>query len=140
MKKNFSTARTSFVEEFVKCKRGYNWRFDFEEEIGADGGKRTVVRCQLLFKTVSDLKQIISPYPYDVGRRENASCEAIREAAGAVCLTGRENGVEIRECGSTTIIEEGINGEVVCGFAEDLAKINRVFVVMGRGDLGLRDV
>lgn len=131
---------TSFAEEFTVCKRGYNWRFDFVEEIGADGGKRTVVRCQLLFKTVSDLKQIISPYPYDVGRREDASCEAIREAAGAAYLTGRENGVEVRECGSTTIIEEGINGEVVCGFAEDLAKINRVFVVMGRGDLGLRDV
>ena len=131
---------TSFAEEFTVCKRGYNWRFDFVEEIGADGGKRTVVRCQLLFKTVSDLKQIISPYPYDVGRREDASCEAIREAAGAAYLTGRENGVAVRECGSTTIIEEGVDGEVVRGFAEDLAKINRVFVVMGRGDLGLRDV
>ena len=121
---------TSFTEEFTVCKLGFNWRFDFEEEPVADGGKRTVVRCQLLFKTASDLKQIISPYPYDAGRREDASCEAIREAAGAVYLTGRENGVEIRECGSTTIIEEGIDGEVVRGFADDLAKINRVIVVM----------
>lgn len=131
---------TRFSEEFTVCKLGYNWRFDFKEEIGADGGKCTVVSCQLLFKTDSDLKQIISPYPYDTGRREDSCCEAIREAVGSAYLTGRENGVEVRECGSTTIIEEGINGEVVCGFAEDLAKINRVFVVMGRGDLGLRDV
>lgn len=122
---------TSFTEEFTVCKRGYNWRFDFVEEIGADGGKRTVVRCQLLFKTVSDLKQIISPYPYDAGRREDASCEAIREAVGAACLTGRENGVEVCEDGSTTIIEEGVDGEVVRGFADDLAKINRVIVVIG---------
>ena len=121
---------TRFTEEIIVCKRGYNWRFDFVEEIGADGGKRTVVRCQLLFKTVSDLKQIISPYPYDAGRRENASCEAIREAVGAAYLTGRENGVAVRECGSTTIVEEGIDGEVARGFAEDLAKINRVIVVM----------
>ena len=128
---------TSFTEEFTACKRGYNWRFDFEEEIGADGGKRTVVCCQLLFKTVSDLKQIISPYPYDAGRREDASVEAIREAVGAAYLTGRENGVEVRECGSTTIIEEGIDGGVVRGFADDLAKINRVIVVMCRGNLGL---
>lgn len=128
---------TMFTEEFTKCKRGYNWRFDFEEEIGADGGKRTVVRCQLLFKTVSDLKQIISPYPYDAGRREDASCEAIREAVGAACLTGRENGVEVYEHGSTTIIEEGVDGEVVRGFADDLAKINRVIVAMCRGNLGL---
>ena len=128
---------TSFTEEFTVCKRGFNWRFDFEEEPVAEGGKRTVVRCQLLFKTVSDLKQIISPYPYDAGRRENASCEAIREAVGAAYLTGRENGVEVRECGSTTIIEEGIDGGVVRGFADDLAKINRVIVVMCRGNLGL---
>lgn len=121
---------TSFVEEFAVCKRGFNWRFDFEEEPVAEGGKRTVVRCQLLFKTVSDIKQIISPYPYDAGRREDASCEAIREAVGAAYLTGRENGVEVRECGSTTIIEEGIDGEVVRGFADDLARVNRVIVVM----------
>ena len=120
----------SFTKEFTVCKRGYNWRFDFAEEIGADGSRRTVVRCQLLFKTTSDLKQIISPYPYDAGRREDASCEAIREAVGAAYLTGRENGVEVRECGSTTIIEEGIGGEVVCGFADDLVKINRAIVVM----------
>ena len=121
---------TSFAEEFAVCKRGFNWRFDFEEEPVADGGKRTVVRCQLLLKTASDLKQIISPYPYDAGRREDASCEAIREAVGAAYLTGRENGVEVRECGSMTIVEEGIDGEVARGFAEDLAKINRVIVVM----------
>ena len=121
---------TSFAEEFAVCKRGFNWRFDFEEEPVAEGGKRTVVRCQLLLKTASDLKQIISPYPYDAGRRENASCEAIREAVGAAYLTGRENGVEVRECGSTMIIEEGIDGEVVRGFANDLARVNRVIVVM----------
>ena len=121
---------TSFAEEFAVCKRGFNWRFDFEEEPVAEGGKRTVVRCQLLLKTASDLKQIISPYPYDAGRREDASCEAIREAVGAAYLTGRENGVEVCECESTTIIEEGIDGEVVRGFADDLAKINRVIVVM----------
>ena len=126
----FVKGGTRFTEEFTACKRGYNWRFDFVEEIGADGGKRTVVRCQLLFKTVSDLKQIISPYPYDAGRREDASVEAIREAVGAAYLMGRENGVAVRECGSTTIIEEGIDGEVARGFAEDLAKINRVIVVM----------
>lgn len=120
---------TRFTEEFTACKRGYNWRFDFEEEIGADGNKRTVVRCQLLFKTVSDLKQIISPYPFGQ-RREDVCCEAIREAVGAAYLTGRENGVEVCECESTTIIEEGIDGEVVRGFADDLAKINRVIVVM----------
>lgn len=121
---------TRFTEEFTACKRGYNWRFDFAEEIGADGSRRTVVRCQLLFKTTSDLKQIISPYPYDAGRREDASCEAIREAVGAAYLTGRENGVEVCECGSTTIIKEGIDGEVVRGFADDLARVNRVIVVM----------
>ena len=120
---------TSFTEEFAVCKRGFNWRFDFEEEPVADGGKRTVVRCQLLLKTASDLKQIISPYPFGQ-RREDVCCEAIREAVGAAYLTGRENGVEVLECGSTTIIEEGIDGEVARGFAEDLAKINRVIVVM----------
>ena len=120
---------TSFTEEFTVCKLGFNWRFDFEEEPVADGGKRTVVRCQLLLKTASDLKQIISPYPFGQ-RREDVCCEAIREAVGAAYLTGRENGVEVLECGSTTIIEEGIDGEVARGFAEDLAKINRVIVVM----------
>ena len=120
---------TSFTEEFTVCKLGFNWRFDFEEEPVADGGKRTVVRCQLLLKTASDLKQIISPYPFGQ-RREDVCCEAIREAVGAAYLTGRENGVAVRESGSTTIIEEGIDGEVARGFAEDLAKINRVIVVM----------
>ena len=120
---------TSFAKEFAVCKRGFNWRFDFEEEPVADGGKRTVVRCQLLLKTASDLKQIISPYPFGQ-RREDVCCEAIREAVGAAYLTGRENGVAVRECGSTTIIEEGIDGEVTRGFADDLAKINRVIVVM----------
>lgn len=119
---------TSSANEFAKCKRGFNWRFDFDEGAAPGGGKRTVVRCQLLLKTASDLKRIISPYP--TGLREDSSCEAIRDALGAAYMTGRENGVEMLEIGPTTIIDEGVDGDVVQGLADDLAKINRVIVVM----------
>lgn len=118
-------------KELDQCKSGFTWKYVIEEK-RTEGGRLTVITCETIHKTPSGFT-FGTPYPFDSGRREDATVDAIREAMANLHDFAREANVSVREYGSRTIIGQDVTGKVVQDFIADLARINRVLVVNRAG-------
>ena len=119
-------------KEFSQLKTGFTWKYVVEEKC-TDGGRLTVITCETIRKTPSGIT-FGTPYPFDSGRREDKTVDAIREAMLDLRAFACEVNVPVREYESQTIIGQGINGKVVQDFISDLARINRVLVILDKNN------
>lgn len=117
-------------KELEVCKVGFTWKYVVEEK-STDGGRQTVITCEIIHKSASGIA-CGRPYPFDSGRREDATVDAIRAAMTHLRDYAREWNVPEQEYGSRTIIGQEMTGQVVQDFIADLARINRVLVVVNR--------
>lgn len=120
-------------KELEVCKVGFTWKYVVEEK-STDGGRQTVITGEIIHKSASGIACGI-PYPFDSGRREDATVDAIRAATINLHDVARETNVPVREYGSRTIIGQNMAGKAVQDFIADLARINRVLVVMNRAGI-----
>ena len=119
-------------KELDQCKSGFIWKYVLEEK-RTDGGRLTVVTGETLRKTASGIT-FGMPYPFDSGRREDKTVDAIREAMLNLRAFACEVNVPMQEYGSQTIIGQRMNGKVVRDFISDLARIDRVVVIVDKNN------
>lgn len=117
-------------KELDQCKAGFTWKYVIEEKL-AEGARQTVVTGETVYKSASGIT-FGMPYPFDSGRREDKTVDAIREAMLNLRAFACEVNVPLWECGSGTIIGQGLNGNVVQDFIAGLTRINRVVVVVDK--------
>lgn len=115
-------------KELDQCKSGFTWKYVIEEK-RTEGGRLTVITCETIHKTPFGFT-FGTPYPFDSGRREDKTVDAIREAMLDLRAFACEVNVPVQEYESQTIIGQGVKGKVVQDFISDLARINRVLVVL----------
>ena len=115
-------------KELDQCKAGFTWKYVVKEK-STNGGRQTVVTGETVYKSASGITFGMS-YPFDSGRREDKTVDSIREAMHNLRAFACEVNVLVREYGSQTIVGQGLGGKVVQDFIADLARINRVLVVM----------
>ena len=115
-------------KELDQCKAGFTWKYVVEEKC-TEGGRLTVITCETIRKTPSGF-MFGTPYPFDSGRREDKTVDAIRAAMLDLRAFACEVNVPVQEYESQTIIGQCVNGKVVQDFISDLARINRVLVVL----------
>ena len=114
--------------ELDQCKSGFSWKYAVEEK-HTDGAQLTVITGEIIHKSASGIK-FGRPYPFDSGRKEDKTVDAIREAMLNLRAFACEVNVPVQEYGSQTIIGQAMNGKVVQDFISDLARIDRVLVVL----------
>ena len=119
-------------KEFSQLKTGFTWKYVVEEKC-TDGGRLTVITCETVRKTPSGIT-FGTPYPFDSGRREDKTVDAIREAMLNLRAFACEVNVSMQEYGSQTIIGQRMNGKVVQDFISDLARIDRVVVIVDKNN------
>ena len=119
-------------KELGQLKAGFTWKYVVEEK-RTDAGRLTVVTGETLRKTASGIT-FGMPYPFDSGRREDKTVDAIREAMLNLRAFACEVNVPMQEYGSQTIIGQGMNGKVVQDFISDLARIDRVVVILDKNN------
>lgn len=119
-------------KELGQLKTGFTWKYVFEEK-RTEGGLQTVIIGETLRKTASGIT-FGMPYPFDSGRTEDKTVDAIREAMLNLRAFACEVNVPVREYGSQTIIGQGLGGKVVQDFISDLARIDRVLVVLDKNN------
>lgn len=117
-------------KELALCKMGFTWKY-FVEEVCKNGIVYTVISFEMLYKTPSCIR-IGIPFPFDSGRRENVTVDAIRDCMFNLKALANEANVAVQEYDDRTVIAQGIKGGVVQDFIANLAKINRVLVVVER--------
>lgn len=117
-------------KELDQCKAGFTWKYVVEEKC-KDGGRQTVITGEIIHKSAFDIA-FGMPYPFDSGRCEDDTVDAIREAMLNLRAFACEVNVPVRECDSRTIIGQGLNGKIVQEFIADLARIDRVLVVVDK--------
>ena len=117
-------------KELDQCKAGFMWKYVVEEKC-TEGGRLTVITCETIHKTPSGFT-FGTPYPFDTGRREDKTVDAVREAMLDLRAFACEVNVPVQEYESQTIIGQGVKGKVVQDFISDLARINRVLVVLDK--------
>ena len=115
-------------KELGQCKAGFTWKYVIEER-RTNGGRQTVITGEIIHKSASNITFGMS-YPFDSGRREDKTVDAIREAMLDLRAFACEVNVPVQEYESQTIIGQGVKGKVVQDFISDLARINRVLVVL----------
>ena len=119
-------------KELGQLKAGFTWKYVVEEK-RTDAGRLTVVTGETLRKTASGIT-FGMPYPFDSGRREDKTVDAIREAMLNLRAFACEVNVPMQEYGSQTIIGQRMNGKVVRDFISDLARIDRVVVIVDKNN------
>ena len=119
-------------KELGQLKAGFTWKYVVEEK-RTDAGRLTVVTGETLRKTASGIT-FGMPYPFDSGRREDKTVDAIREAMLNLRAFACEVNVPMQEYGSQTIIGQRMNGKVVQDFISDLARIDRVVVILDKNN------
>ena len=119
-------------KELGQIKAGFSWKYVVEEK-RTDAGRLTVVTGETLRKTASGIT-FGMPYPFDSGRREDKTVDAIREAMLNLRAFACEVNVPMQEYGSQTIIGQRMNGKVVQDFISDLARIDRVVVIVDKNN------
>ena len=119
-------------KELGQLKAGFTWKYVVEEK-RTDAGRLTVVTGETLRKTASGIT-FGMPYPFDSGRREDKTVDAIREAMLNLRAFACEVNVPMQEYGSQTIIGQRMNGKVVQDFISDLARIDRVVVIVDKNN------
>ena len=119
-------------KELGQLKAGFTWKYVVEEK-RTDAGRLTVVTGETLRKTASGIT-FGMPYPFDSGRREDKTVDAIREAMLNLRAFACEVNVPMQEYGLQTIIGQRMNGKVVQDFISDLARIDRVVVIVDKNN------
>ena len=119
-------------KELGQLKAGFTWKYVIEEK-RTDGGRLTVITGETLHKSASGIT-FGRPYPFDSGRREDKTVDAIREAMLNLRAVACEVNVPVQEHGSQTIIGQRMNGKVVQDFISDLARIDRVVVILDKNN------
>lgn len=119
-------------KELDQCKSGFSWKYVIEEK-RTDGGRLTVITGETLHKSASGIT-FGMPYPFDSGRREDKTVNAIREAMLNLRAFTCEVNVPVQEYGSQMIIGQRMNGKVVQDFISDLARIDRVVVILDKNN------
>lgn len=119
-------------KELSQLKAGFTWKYVIEEK-RTDGGRRTVITGETIHKSASGIT-FGRPYPFDSGRREDKTVDAIREAMLNLRAFACEVNMPVQEYGSQTIIDQGMNGKVVQDFISDLARIDRVVVILDKNN------
>lgn len=115
-------------KELDQCKAGFTWKYVIEEKC-TDGGRRTVISGEVIHKSASGITFGI-PYPFDSGRKEDKTVDAIRETMLNLRMVAAEVGVAVREIGSGVVIEQGVSGKVVQDFISELSRVDRVVVII----------
>ena len=115
-------------QELDQCKAGFTWKYVVEEKV-MDGGRQTVISGEVIHKSASGIT-FGMPYPFDSGRKEDRTVDAIRETMLNLRMVAAEVGVAVREIGSGVVIEQGVSGKVVQDFISELSRVDRVVVII----------
>ena len=115
-------------KELDQCKAGFTWKYVVEEKC-TEGGRQTVISGEVIHKSASGIT-FGMPYPFDSGRKEDKTVDAIRETMLNLRMFAAEVGVAVREIGSGVVIEQGVSGKVVQDFISELSRVDRVVVII----------
>lgn len=115
-------------KELDQCKAGFTWKYVVEEKV-MDGGRQTVISGEVIHKSASGIT-FGMPYPFDSGRKEDRTVDAIRETMLNLRMVAAEVGVAVWEIGSGVVIEQGVSGKVVQDFISELSRVDRVVVII----------
>ena len=121
-----------------QLKLGWNWEFVFSEELNSDKAPITIVAEKLVFCDKRGVtSNIISGYPYGMGRREDSAMYAIRKVIDDFRQSAFLAGVEVKDVRDRwfdrTLIVAPLDSILVRDFVGVLSRQNRVLVKITQG-------